>query len=72
MTTETDSETVHQLNGFCDASNLAFSCVIFLRSFCAGKAEVNFVVGKSKLVLSHKMDGLFPARKYRQVSYLVT
>ena len=54
MTTKTDSQTVYQLHGFCDASDLAFSCVIFLRSFCAGKAEVSLVVGKSKLVLTHQ------------------
>ena len=70
MTTETDSQTVYQLHGFCDASDFAFSCVIFLRSFCAGKAEVSFVVGKSKLVLTHQ-KGWFISRKEVEAAKLL-
>ena len=70
MTTETDSQTVYQLHGFCDASDLAFSCVIFLRSFCAGKVEVSFVVGKSKLALTHQ-KGWIISRKEVEAAKLL-
>jgi len=42
---------VFQLHGFCDASNSAFACVIFLRRVCEdGSSCVAFVQGKSKVV----------------------
>jgi len=44
-----DTKVVFQLHGFCDASNSAFACVIFLRSVCEdGSSCVAFVQGKSQ------------------------
>ena len=42
----------YQLHGFCDALDSAFSCAIYLRGVSAGKAQVSFVIGKYKLVLT--------------------
>ena len=42
----------YQLHRFSDASNLAFSCVIYLRRLTYGLSEVGFLVGKSRLVLT--------------------
>ena len=52
--TELRNDAEYQLHGFCDASDSAFSCAINLRGVSAGKAQVSFVIGKSKLVLTHQ------------------
>ena len=48
----------YQLHGFCDASNLAYSCVrpIYLRLLVDDKPEVSFILGKSRLVLTHQKN----------------
>ena len=46
----------YQLHGFCDASNSAFCCVVYLRRLADGKPVVNFILGKSKLVLTHQAN----------------
>ena len=33
---------------------LRFFCAIYLRGVSAGKAQVSFVIGKSKLVITHQ------------------
>ena len=41
----------YHLHGFCDASNYAFSCVVYLRRLVNGRSSVAFVQGKVKVVL---------------------
>ena len=52
--TELRNDAVYRLHGFCDASDSAFTCAIYLRDVSAGKAQVSFVIGKSKLVLTQQ------------------
>ena len=46
----------YQLHAFCDASNSAFCCVVYLRCLVEGKPIINFVLDKSKLVLTHQIN----------------
>ena len=46
----------YQLHGFCDASDDAFSCVIYLRRIVNDRAAVSFIFGKSRVVLSHQLN----------------
>ena len=46
----------YQLRGFCDASDDAFSCVIYLRRIVNDRAAVSFIFGKSRVVLSHQSN----------------
>ena len=41
-----DDNVEFQLHGFSDASNLSFSCVIYLRRLVNGISAVSFVFGK--------------------------
>ena len=41
---------LYQLHRFCDASNLAFASVIYLRRLAYGLSKVGFLVEKSRLV----------------------
>ena len=52
--TELRNDAEYQLHGFCDVSDSAFSCAIYLRGVSAAKAQVSFAIGKSKLVLTHQ------------------
>jgi len=47
---------VYQLHAFCDASDSAFSGVVYLRKIVAGGAQVAFVLGRSRLVLTHQAN----------------
>ena len=46
----------YQLHAFCDASNSAFCCVVYLRCLVEGKPIITFVLGMSKLVLTHQTN----------------
>ena len=46
----------YQLHGFCDASDDAFSCVIYLRRIVNDRVAVSFIFGKSRVVLSHQSN----------------
>ena len=43
-------------NGFCDASDNAFSCVIYLRRIVNGCATLSFISGRSRVVLNHQSN----------------
>ena len=56
ITEAANAASVYQLHGFCDASNSAFSCVVYLRRVVNGESQVAFVLGKSRLVLTHQAN----------------
>ena len=45
-----------QLLGFCDASNLAFFCVIYRRCFVNNIPSVSFILRKSRVVLKQQAN----------------
>ena len=47
---------VFQLHGFCDASNRALSCVVYLRRLSPGCPYVAFVYGKSKIITVNQVN----------------
>ena len=49
----TSSQVKYQLHGFCDASNYALSCVVYLRQIVEDRCDVGFLMGKSKVVLKN-------------------
>ena len=49
-------KVIYQLHGFCDASNHAFSCVVYLRRLVNEKSNVAFIQGKSKLVSANQRN----------------
>ena len=46
------NENDFQLHGFCDASNSAFCCVVYLKCVDYDKTVVKFLMGKSRVVLT--------------------
>ena len=60
---ESEGTAEFQLHGFCDASNLAFSSVIYWRRVVDGKSHVSFVLGKSKLVLAHQANWIISRKE---------
>ena len=52
-----ENEILYQLHGFCDASNSALSCVVYLRRVVKNsRSSVSFIQGKSKVVLSNQTN----------------
>ena len=51
-----DNNVIYQLHGLCDSSNSAMSAVIYLRRFVEGKAQISFLMGKSRLFLSNQSN----------------
>ena len=68
ITEAANAASVYQLHGFCDASNSAFSCVVYLRRVVNGESQVAFVLGKSRLVLTIKLIGLSHVKSWRRRS----
>ena len=54
-----NAAAVNQLHGFCDASNSALCCVVYLRQVVNGALQAVFVLGKSRLVLTHQANWVF-------------
>ena len=67
---ETMSDVTYLLHGFCDASDSAFSCVVYLRGVHDERSHVNFVIGKSKVILTHQ-KGWVIARKELEAAELL-
>ena len=53
---ENKDSAIYQLNGFCDASDNAFFCVIYLRRIVNGCATLSFISGRSRVVLNHQSN----------------
>ena len=52
-----------QLHAFCDASNSAFSCVIFLRCWFNDRVEVKFMIGKCRVVLTSQANWIISRKE---------
>ena len=52
-----------QLHGFCDASDSAFSGVIYLRCLVNDKPSVSFIVGKSRVVLKLQANWIISGKE---------
>ena len=55
--TEPVSGAVYQLYGFCDASDSAYSCVVYLRGLHAGKSRIILSLENLSLFLRTKRAG---------------
>ena len=53
----------YQLHGFCDASNHAFSCFVYLRRVLNGRSCLAFVQGKVKVVLTTQTGWVISRKK---------
>ena len=49
----TCNQVKYQLHGFCNASNYALSCEVYLRQVVEGCSDVGFLMGKAKVVLKN-------------------
>ena len=60
----------YQLHGFSDASNSAYSYVIYLRCWNAGNRKVSFVLRKSRLVLTHQVNWVISRKELEAAKLL--
>ena len=54
----TCNQVKHQLHGFCDASKYVLSCVVYLRRVVEDRSDVEFLMGKSKVVLKNQINSI--------------
>ena len=64
-----DTNAVYQLHGFCDASNCAISCVVYLRRTSRGSSNVAFVQGKSKIITVNQVSWVI-SRKELEAAWM--
>ena len=57
------NENDFQLHTFCDASNSAFCCVVYLKSVGYNKTVVKFLMGKSRVVLTNQSGWVISRKK---------
>ena len=50
--------------GFCDASDSAFSCVIYLHCLVNDKPSVSFILGKSRVVLKQQANWTISRKEF--------
>ena len=59
----TGKQVKYQLHSFCDASNYAFSCVVYLRRIVEDRSDVGFLMGKSKVVLKNQVNWIISRKE---------
>ena len=60
---ENKDSAVYQLHGFCDSSDNAFSCVIYLGRTVNGCATLSFISGRSRVVLNHQSNWVISCKE---------
>ena len=55
---ENKDSAIYQLHNFCDASDNAVSCVIYLRRIVNVCATLSFIPGRSRVVLNHQSNSV--------------
>ena len=68
---EDDGDVAYQLHGYCDASNQALSCMVYLRRIINGRSCVAFVQGKAKVVLVNQTNWVI-SRKELEAAEMCT
>ena len=59
----TGKQVKYQLHSFCDASNYALSCVVYLRRIVEDRSDVGFLMGKSKVVLKNQVNWIISRKE---------
>ena len=68
-----DEEIVtYQLDGFCDASNQAFSCVMYLRRIINECSCVTFVQGRAKVLLVNQFNWVISGQELEAIKMCTT
>ena len=62
-----DTNAVYQLHEYCDGSNCAISCVVYLHRTSRGRSNVAFVQGKSKIITVNQVSWVI-SRKELEIS----